>query len=85
MLVQCDVVTVLGCSHSVDVDCGADLFWNMLPVLQGEVAAYFAHLCSRIGERMFLKNLVNTTLFHMVPTPQNRNTIKSHQNEGLNQ
>jgi len=51
-LVQFDVVPVLGCSHSVDVDCGADLFWSMLPGLQGEVATYFAHFCRRIGERM---------------------------------
>ena len=54
MLVKCDVVPVLGFSHSVYVDCGADLFSSMLPGLQG------AHLCPRIGERMFLTNLVNT-------------------------
>ena len=72
-------------THCVDVDCGADLFWSMLPGLQGEVATYFAHVCPRIGDRMFLTNLVNTTLFHMVPTPQNRNTIKSNHHEGLNQ
>ena len=85
MLVQFDVVPVLGCSHSVDVDCGADLFWSMLPGLQSEVATYFAHFCPRIGESMFLTNSVNTTYFHMVPTPQNRNTIKSNNHEGLDQ
>jgi len=44
MLVQCEVVHVLGCLHSVDVDCGAELFMSMLLGLQGEVGAYVAHL-----------------------------------------
>jgi len=85
ILVQCDDVPVMGCTHSVDVDCGADLSWSMLPGLQCEVGAYFAHLCPRIGERMCLTKLVSTTHFHLVPTPQNRNTIKSNHHEGLNQ
>jgi hypothetical protein len=57
----------------------------MLPGLQGEVATYFAHFCPRIGERIFLKNVVNTIYFHTVPTPQKGNTIKSNHHEGLNQ
>jgi len=77
MLVQCDV-HVLGCSDSIYVDCDADLFWSMLPGLQCEVVTYFADLCPRTGERMFLTNLVNTTCFHMVLQSQNRNTIKSN-------
>ena len=71
--------------HSVDVDCGVDLFLSMLPSLQGEVGTYFAHLGPRIGERMCLTDLVNRIHFHMVPTPQNRNSIKSNHHEGLNQ
>jgi len=85
MLVQCDDVPVMGCVHSVDVDCGADLFLSMLSGLQCEVGTYFANLCPRTGERMCLTNLVNTTHFHMIPTPQNRNTIKSNHHEDLNQ
>jgi hypothetical protein len=66
------------------VDCGADLFWSILPGLQGEVDTYFAHLFPRIGDDIPHKfgQQIN---FHMVPTPQKRNIIKSKHNEGLNQ